>query len=55
MQRAEQAFERAMTGAGGVGGISRADAKTAARVAEIDVMQKSAVVAERMAALRAGG
>jgi phage shock protein A len=49
---AEQAFDRAMAGAGGVG-FTRADADTVNRVAEIDGMQKSATVAERLAALKA--
>ena len=49
---AEQAFDRAMTGAGGVG-FTRADADTINRVAEIDGLQKSASVAERLAALKA--
>ena len=49
---AEQAFDRAMAGAGGVG-FERADADTINRVAEIDGMQKSATVAERLAALKA--
>jgi len=49
---AEQAFDRAMAGAGGVG-FARADADTINRVAEIDGMQKSAAVAERLAALKA--
>ncbi|WP_375462770.1 PspA/IM30 family protein [uncultured Methylobacterium sp.] len=49
---AEQAFERAMTGAGGVG-FTRADTGTVNRVAEIDGLQKSAAVAERLAALKA--
>jgi phage shock protein A len=48
---AEQAFDRAMTGAGGVG-FTRADADTINRVAEIDGMQKGASVAERLAALK---
>jgi len=50
---AEQAFDRAMSGAGGVG-FTRADADTINRVAEIDGLQKSAAVAERLAALKAG-
>ena len=54
VRQAEAAFERAMGGAGVVTNI-RADAKTAAAVAEIDVIHKSAVIAERMAALRATG
>jgi phage shock protein A len=49
---AEQAFDRAMAGAGGVS-FARADADTINRVAEIDGMQKSATVAERLAALKA--
>ena len=49
---AEQAFDRAMAGAGGVG-FQRADADEINRVAEIDGMQKSATVAERLAALKA--
>jgi phage shock protein A len=49
---AEQAFDRAMAGAGGVG-FARADADTINRVAEIDGMQKSATIAERLAALKA--
>jgi phage shock protein A len=49
---AEQAFKRAMAGAGGVG-FARADADTINRVGEIDGMQKSATVAERLAALKA--
>jgi phage shock protein A len=49
---AEQAFDRAMTGAGGVG-FTRADADTINKVAEIDGMQKGANVAERLALLKA--
>ena len=49
---AEQAFDRAMAGAGGVG-FARADAETINRVAELDGLQKSATVAERLAALKA--
>lgn len=49
---AEQAFDRAMTGAGGVG-FTRADADTINKVAEIDGMQKGANVAERLAMLKA--
>ena len=49
---AEKAFDRAMTGAGGVG-FTRADANTINRVAEIDGLQRSATVAERLAALKA--
>ncbi|MGV7217348.1 PspA/IM30 family protein [Bradyrhizobium sp. UFLA05-112] len=53
LDAAEQAFDRAMVGAGGVG-FTRTDASTINRVAEIDGMQKSATVAERLAALKAG-
>ncbi|MFL5213114.1 MAG: PspA/IM30 family protein [Microvirga sp.] len=53
VDRAEAAFDRAMAGAGGAAGVSRTDAKAAAKVAELEVMQKSAVVAQRLAALRA--
>jgi phage shock protein A len=49
---AEQAFDRAMSGAGGVG-FTRADADTINRVAEIDGLQKGAAIAERLAALKA--
>ena len=52
LDAAEQAFDRAMTGAGGVG-FTRTDATTINRVAEIDGMQKGANVAERLAALKA--
>lgn len=49
---AEQAFDRAMAGAGGIG-FTRGDADAINRVAEIDGLQKSATVAERLAALKA--
>ncbi|MEA3027693.1 MAG: hypothetical protein QOF91_2978 [Alphaproteobacteria bacterium] len=49
---AEQAFDRAMAGAGGVG-LARADADTINRVAELDGMQKSATIAQRLAVLKA--
>lgn len=49
---AEQAFERAMTGAGGVT-FSRADAETINKVGAIDALQKSAAVASRLAELKA--
>jgi phage shock protein A len=52
LDAAEQAFDRAMTGAGGLG-FTRADGDTINRVAEIDGMQRSATVAERLAALKA--
>ena len=49
---AEKAFDRAMKGTGGAG-FTRADADTIQRVAEIDVLQKSAAVAQRLTALKA--
>jgi len=54
VERAEEAFDRAMAGLGGATGVGRTDAQSAAKVAEIDAMQKSAAIAQRMAALRAG-
>ena len=48
---AEAAFDRAMTGAGGVG-FTRGDADAINGVAAIDKLQKSATVAERLAALK---
>jgi phage shock protein A len=53
VQQAEEAFDRAMAGVGGVSAVSRTDAQAAAKVAEIDAMQKTAKVAQRMATLRA--
>jgi phage shock protein A len=55
VRRAEEAFDRAMTAAGGVAGVTRTDAQTAAKVAEIATLQKSAAIAQRMAALRSAG
>lgn len=52
VERAEAAFDRAMSGAGGVG-FTRSDADTINKVAEIDGIMKSATVAERLAALKA--
>jgi phage shock protein A len=52
LDAAEQAFDRAMAGAGG-GGFVRADADTINRVAELDGLQRSATLAERLAALKA--
>jgi phage shock protein A len=49
---AEEAFDRAMAGVGGVG-LARGDVDAINRVAEIDGMQKSATVAERLSALKA--
>jgi phage shock protein A len=51
VERAEAAFDRAMTGNGGVK-FTRGDVEAINRVAEIDGLQKSATVAERLAALR---
>src|SRR3954452_7532430 len=52
LDAAEQAFNRAMAGAGGTGS-TRADGATINRVAEIDGLQRSATIAERLAALKA--
>ena len=51
VDRAEKAFDRAMSNAGGVG-FTRPDAEAIRSVAEIDVMQKHALVAARLAALK---
>ena len=51
VHRAEQAFDRAMNGAGGAA-FSRADAEIITRVAEIDMMQKRSTVAARLDALK---
>ena len=48
---AEAAFDRAMTGAGGIG-FSRGDAAAINQVAEIDTLAKNATVSERLAALK---
>jgi phage shock protein A len=52
VERAEAAFDRAMTGAGGVG-FTRSDADTINKIAEIDGMVKTSTVADRLAALKA--
>ena len=52
VEQAEAAFDRAMGGAGGVN-FTRADAKTINAVAELDSMQKSSSVKDRLAALKA--
>jgi phage shock protein A len=51
VSRSEQAFSRAMAGAGGLG-PTRTDAETISRVAEIDGLQRSAVIAARIAKLK---
>jgi phage shock protein A len=51
VDRAEKAFERAMSNAGRAG-YTRPGAEAISRVAEIDVMQKHALVAARLAALK---
>lgn len=53
VERVEAAFDRAMTGAGGVA-FTRADADTIDRAAEIDGLRKGSAVADRLAALKAG-
>lgn len=52
VDRAEAAFDRALSGVGGKMGIDRTDMENAAKVVEIDAMQKSSVIADRMEALR---
>ncbi|WP_460450707.1 PspA/IM30 family protein [Alsobacter sp. SYSU BS001988] len=49
---AEQAFERAMKGAGGVP-LGTTDVAAIKKVAEIDGLQRSAAIAERLSALKA--
>jgi phage shock protein A len=51
VERAEAAFDRAMTGAGG-NGFTRGDAQAINRVAEIDTLHRGATVAQRLAALK---
>jgi phage shock protein A len=51
VERAEAAFDRAMTGAGGAG-FARSDVAAINKVAELDTLQKTATVAERLAALK---
>lgn len=51
VEQAEAAFDRAMSGAGGVA-FTRGDAEAINRVAAIDSLQKSATVAQRLAALK---
>jgi phage shock protein A len=53
-ERADESFRRAMAAAGAVP-ASRAEAGATAKVAEIEKLQREAHVAERLAALRAGG
>jgi phage shock protein A len=51
LEAAEQSFGRAMAGEGGVG-FPRTDPDTINRLAKLDGMQKSAIIAERLAALK---
>ena len=51
VENAEAAFDRAMSGAGGIG-FARGDADAINRVAEIDALAKNATVAQRLAALK---
>jgi phage shock protein A len=51
LENAEAAFDRAMTGGGGIG-FTRGDAEAINQVAEIDTMSKRATVAERLAAFK---
>lgn len=52
VERAETAFDRALSGVGGKLGLDRGDMENAAKVVEIDALQKTAVIADRMEALR---
>lgn len=52
-ERAQETFERAMEAAGGLSG-GRASPEAAAKVAELEALQKEATIAERLAALQAG-
>jgi phage shock protein A len=54
-ERAEEAFERALAAAGGLGGSGRASPEAAAKVAELEALQKEAAIAERLATLQGGG
>ena len=53
-ERAEEAFERALAAAGGLSG-GRASPEAAAKVAELEALQKEAVIADRLAALSGSG
>lgn len=53
-ERAQEAFERAMEAAGGLSG-ARASPEAAAKVAELEALQKEAAIAERLAALQGSG
>jgi phage shock protein A len=53
-ERAQEAFERAMESAGGLSG-GRASPEAAAKVAELEALQREAAIAERLAALQGGG
>lgn len=53
-ERAEEAFERALAAAGGLAG-GRASPEAAAKVAELEALQKVAEIAERLAALSGTG
>lgn len=51
VERAQAAFDRAAGGAGAIN-AARTDAATAAKVGEIDALQRQATIADRLAALR---
>jgi len=53
-ERAQEAFERAMDSAGGLSG-GRASPEAAAKVAELEALQREAAIAERLAALQGPG
>jgi phage shock protein A len=52
IDRAEAAFNRAMSGAGGVAGVDRLDIKTTQSLAELDTMRRDQIITDRLAALR---
>lgn len=56
IERAERTFARVMDGAGGVGGTGAApDRETAAKLAELDELQRRNRIHERLSAFKAGG
>ncbi len=52
VEREEAAFNRAMTGAGGHPGLTPVDVDHFNKLGELEQMQRSAVIAERLAALK---
>ncbi|MGB7286144.1 MAG: PspA/IM30 family protein [Salaquimonas sp.] len=52
VERAEAAFDRAMSNTGARSGIGKVDLENHAKLGEIDSLQRSSTIAERMAKLR---